>query len=62
MELSKKTVTKETFYERENISHEPEDSMLKPYEVKTQEPLPEVKSAPKPHKRMELAPARGTLG
>lgn len=62
MELSKKTMVKGIFYETENKSYKPEDSMLKPSEVITQETLPEEKPAAKPQKRMELAPARGMLG
>lgn len=51
MELSKKTVTKETFSETESISYKPEGSTLKPSEVKTQGPRPEEKPAAKPQKR-----------
>lgn len=62
MELSKKTLEKEIFYETENKSYKSEYSMLKPSEVKIQETLPEEKPAAKPQKRTELAPARGILG
>lgn len=55
-------MAKEIFYETDNKSYKPKESLLKPSEDKTQETLPEEKPAAIPHKRLELAQARGMLG